>query len=133
MQAKQIGLLIGSVVVAALVAYAIGTVGLGGDGPQDGGGGNLPEYHIYLQARQFAFNQTSIQVPVDHRIVVHLTTADVAHGFGVSELGVDIVASPGQEAVASFDVTSPGTYTFRCTEPYCGSGHPLMTGTLIVS
>lgn len=132
MQAKQLGLLIGAVIVAGLAAYAIGTVGLGGGGGGNGGS-NLPEYQVYLEAYQFGFNQTTIQVPDDHRIVVHLTTRDVAHGFGISELSVDVVARPGQEGIAEFDVTDSATYTFRCTEPYCGVGHPQMTGTFIIS
>jgi plastocyanin len=55
-----------------------------------------------------------------------------AHAFVVDELGVNVYMPAGQNSLALFKATKPGTYTFYCTPHYNKATGEGMKGTLVV-
>ena len=90
---------------------------------------------VYVVAQQFQFRpgsgDTPIRVPVDTRVTFKVTSADVVHGFAVTETNINTMVIPGQvaEVTAVFDET--GTYGLVCHE-YCGAAHHTMGGSVEV-
>ncbi|EMA04371.1 MULTISPECIES: cytochrome c oxidase subunit II [Haloferax] len=72
-----------------------------------------------------------LRVPADTPIRLTLTSADVFHNFGITELRVKSDAIPGQETETWFTADEPGTYTAECYE-LCGAGHSYMSAEVIV-
>jgi len=72
-----------------------------------------------------AINQ--LTVPIDEPILVHLSSKDVIHSFGVYELRVKQDAVPGLEIPVWFIPNKAGTYEITCSQ-LCGLGHYRMRG-----
>ncbi len=62
---------------------------------------------------------------------LELTSRDVLHSFYIPELGIKYDTVPGFIYVIWLKVNTPGVYNIYCAE-YCGSGHYLMLGKLVV-
>ena len=73
----------------------------------------------------------ALRVPVDRMVTLSVTSDDVFHNFGVTELRVKSDAIPGQTTETWFRATETGEYTARCYE-LCGAGHSFMTSPVIV-
>ncbi len=73
----------------------------------------------------------TIAVRQGDTIILRIKNLDVAHGFGLLEFGVNVVTPPGETTEVKFVASRAGTFTFFCTV-FCGTGHPLHKGTLIV-
>jgi len=86
---------------------------------------------INVQASKYSFYPDPIVVKAGEKIHIVATAVDVAHGFGLSEFGVDARIEPGQENIIEFTAQKTGTFTVYCTV-YCGPGHALMRGKFIV-
>lgn len=86
---------------------------------------------LYIVARAFTFTPAVVHVPVDTPVAIHITSADVVHGFQVTGTTINDEILPGH--VASFTVTfrHPGPQNVICNE-YCGAGHHAMTTRFIV-
>lgn len=87
-----------------------------------------------MEAFQWGFNPDVIRVKDGTRLVIHLTTRDVAHGFNVSEFDVSETILPGKTTTTTFVADRKGTFSFGC-DIACGTGHPDMAergGRLIV-
>lgn|SRR3972149_3325703 len=80
------------------------------------------------------FANTTIVVTKGDLVLINLTTADVEHGFAISgyleQVGLHTVR-PGQSVTITFAANTRGSFIFYCTH-YCGHGHSVMFGTLIV-
>ena len=63
-----------------------------------------------------------IVVPVDTRIRVVVTAADVLHSWGMPSLGLKIDAIPGRLNQVSFLTEREGVYYGQCSE-LCGTNH----------
>jgi cytochrome c oxidase subunit II len=98
--------------------------------PPPAGGSTTKEYTI--TARQFAYEPSMIKVNKGDTVILHITSADVTHGFGINEYGISESLSPGKEVTVQFVADKAGTFTYYCTVP-CGGGHTSMKGTLVVS
>ncbi|SDR44725.1 cytochrome c oxidase subunit II [Natronobacterium texcoconense] len=61
-------------------------------------------------------------IPADTPIMIDVTSTDVWHTFGISELRVKADAIPGESDETWFVAEEPGTYTAECFE-LCGPGH----------
>ncbi len=72
-----------------------------------------------------------LNVPVDRPVLIHLTSKDVIHSFGVYELRVKQDAIPGLEVPVWFIPTRIGQYDITCSQ-LCGLGHYRMRGFLNV-
>ena len=86
---------------------------------------------VVVLASMFSFSPNPIEVPAHVPVTFRLTSPDVIHGFEVAGTNANAMAIPGY--VSQFTVTfdRPGEYVIACNE-YCGIGHHIMTGKLIV-
>jgi cytochrome c oxidase subunit 2 len=82
-------------------------------------------------ARDDAFAQNIMAVPVNRPVRVILRTKDVTHGFFVPQLRVKQDAVPGLSVSVHFTATKPGEYEIACAE-LCGMHHYKMRGRLLV-
>jgi cytochrome c oxidase subunit 2 len=91
---------------------------------------------------QFVYAQNSnksatgiLRVPVNQIIVLHVTSADVFHDFGIVAFKIKTDAIPGRSNTIWFEPYQVGNFTIRCYE-LCGQagsvGHTTMTATLVV-
>ena len=89
------------------------------------------EYDVVVLGHAWAFEPREIRVPVGARVRFRATSADVIHGFHIEATRVNAMLIPGQvtEVVYTFD--APGEHLVICHE-YCGVGHQLMSGKVIV-
>jgi cytochrome c oxidase subunit 2 len=74
-----------------------------------------------------AINQ--LNLPVDKQVLVHLTTLDVIHSFGLLEMRVKQDAIPGLEIPVWFVPNRVGAYEIACSQ-LCGLGHYRMRGAV---
>ncbi|AWN24311.1 cytochrome C oxidase subunit II [Deinococcus irradiatisoli] len=88
-------------------------------------------YEGFVVARAFQFEPAVLKVPAGQPIVLHVTSADVLHGFFIEGTNINTTAIPGQ--VSSFTTTfqRPGLLHVICNE-YCGAGHHNMMTRLVV-
>jgi len=75
----------------------------------------------------------TLRVPAGEEQVIrlHVTSSDVWHNFGVTELRIKADSIPGQTSTEWFIADEPGTYTIECFE-LCGSGHSQMDGEIVI-
>jgi cytochrome c oxidase subunit 2 len=71
-----------------------------------------------------------IHVPVNTRVDVVVTTADVIHSFWIPELNRKIDMIPGTRNRVLIDATRPGVYRGQCAE-FCGLQHAHMSVEVI--
>ena len=72
-----------------------------------------------------------LTIPVNRPILVHLSTKDVIHSFGLPEMRVKQDAIPGFDIPVWFVPTRIGDYEIGCSQ-LCGLGHFRMRGFLNV-
>jgi cytochrome c oxidase subunit 2 len=84
-----------------------------------------------ISAKQWSFSPSSIKVKKGDRVVLKVTSTDVAHGFSLAQFGINETLEPGKTKTIEFVADKVGTFTFSCSVP-CGAGHKAMSGTLIV-
>ena len=72
-----------------------------------------------------------IHVPVNRKVIVHLTSEDVLHSFFVPALRVKHDAVPGQTISLWFEAIETGEFEIACAE-LCGLGHYRMRAFLTV-
>ncbi len=68
-----------------------------------------------------------LTLPVDRPILVHLSSKDVIHSFGVYELRVKQDVIPGMDIPVWFIPNRVGDYEIACSQ-LCGLGHYRMRG-----
>lgn len=84
-----------------------------------------------LSSPGFSFDQTELRVRAGELVALRLENPHgVPHSFDIDELDVHVSMPTGQDALALFRPTAPGTYTFYCAVP--GHLEAGMRGTLIV-
>jgi len=67
-----------------------------------------------------------LRVPTDRKVRLIVTSRDVHHNIGITELRAKTDAIPGQITTAWFEATEPGnTYRAKCYE-LCGAQHSYM-------
>jgi cytochrome c oxidase subunit 2 len=76
-----------------------------------------------------AINQ--LNVPVGRPVLVHLSSKDVIHSFGVPAMRVKQDAIPGVETPVWFVPARTGQFDIACSQ-LCGLGHYRMRGFLLV-
>lgn len=91
--------------------------------------GEVKEFEIIAKLWEFVPN--TIEVNLGDEVELHLQSVDVAHGFLLSEFGINERLEPNQDVHINFIADKRGTFTFMCSVP-CGSGHGGMRGQLIV-
>jgi len=89
-------------------------------------------YDAYVRVQIWAFSPNEIKVPAGSTVTFYLTTPDVQHGFVIERTNVNVMVLPGQVSKISARFDNPGEYLFVCHE-YCGIGHHLMSGKVLVT
>ena len=84
-----------------------------------------------IDARQFSYAPSELQVNPGDTVTIQLVSNDVVHGLYVDGYGVSVEADPGQTATFTFVANKPGSFRFRCNVT-CGAMHPFMIGKLTV-
>ncbi len=84
-----------------------------------------------IDARQFAYSPSVLQVAPGDTITINLRSSDVVHGLYLDGYGLSMQAEPGQTSTLTFVANRTGTYHFRCNVT-CGAMHPFMIGKLSV-
>ena len=88
-------------------------------------------YEAFVVARAFQFDPAVLRVPAYTTVTIHVTSADVMHGYFIEGTTINTTAIPGQ--VSSFTTTfgAPGPLNVVCDE-YCGTGHHNMINRVVV-
>ena len=68
-----------------------------------------------------------LYIPIGRPVLIHLTSKDVMHSFGVPLMRVKQDVIPGMSIPAWFTPTKTGTYEIVCSQ-LCGLGHYRMKG-----
>ena len=84
-----------------------------------------------IDARQFAYSPSELQVNPGDTVTIELVSTDVVHGLYVDGYNVSIEADPGQTETLTFVADKSGSFRFRCNVT-CGAMHPFMIGKLTV-
>jgi cytochrome c oxidase subunit 2 len=84
----------------------------------------------YLMARMWAFYPV-IKMKMGQTYRLHISSADLQHGFSLQPLNMNFQVLPGYDHVLTITPTSTGVFPIICNE-FCGYGHHMMTGRIIV-
>lgn len=93
------------------------------------------KYDAYILAHaipNWEYLPKEITVPVGSSVSFYVTSSDVQHGFNVQNTNVNFMVIPGQVSKLTVTFKNPGIYNYICNE-YCGSGHGIMYGAVIVT
>jgi cytochrome c oxidase subunit 2 len=89
-----------------------------------------PGGEAYLQAQMWMwFPVLKLRKGQTYR--VHISSMDLQHGFSIQPLNMNFQILPGYDHVLTLTPTSSGEFSIVCNE-FCGIGHHLMTGRIIV-
>jgi len=86
---------------------------------------------VSLRAEFYVFRPEEVRVPAGVPVTFRVTSPDVLHGFQIVGTNVNLTVAPGYVSQATTTFETPGEYLVVCNE-YCGLGHHLMQGTVIV-
>jgi len=111
------------------------TVGAPGRSTGTGGGaagGENKEISVQVIAQQWYFTYrypdyggvetTHLYLPVNHPVVLHVTSLDIIHSFWAYQLGVKADANPGVDNIFHVTPQKTGSFQVRCAE-LCGLWH----------
>src|SRR3990172_282735 len=91
-----------------------------------------PQERIFrIEAGQFSYSPSELNVNPGDTITIELVSTDVVHGLYVDGYDISVAADPGQTAVLNFVADKSGSFRFRCNVT-CGAMHPFMIGKLTV-
>jgi heme/copper-type cytochrome/quinol oxidase subunit 2 len=91
-----------------------------------------PQARTYrIDARQFAYSPSELNVNAGDTVTLQLVSTDVVHGLYIDDYDISAEADPGQTATLTFVANKPGSFRFRCNVT-CGAMHPFMIGKLTV-
>ena len=85
---------------------------------------------VGLKLDDFRFEPSEITVREGRVNITLVNEGDAVHDLSVPDLGIRIVASPGETVTTGLDFTTPGTYDALCSIP--GHASLGMTGSLVV-
>lgn len=88
-------------------------------------------YELAMVAQVFNFTPDTVEVPVGSTVTFLVTSRDVIHGLKVNGTPINTMVIPGQISKLTTRFDRPGEYLVVCHE-YCGGGHHLMAGKIIV-
>jgi cytochrome c oxidase subunit 2 len=88
-------------------------------------------YEAVFLGSAWQFQPNEIRVPAGAEVTFIATSTDVLHGFEIAGTRLNMMLIPGQVAKNSYTFTEPGEHLIICHE-YCGAGHHVMYGKVIV-
>ena len=80
---------------------------------------------IVINAKSFEFEPSNVTIKEGEKVRIKINSLDTKHTIFIPELGIKI------EDEKEFIVNKKGTFSFSCST-YCGEGHGMMRGILIV-
>jgi len=89
------------------------------------------ERTFVIDARQYAYSPSELQVNQGDTVTIKLISTDVVHGLYVDGYDISIEADPGQTATLTFTADKAGSFRFRCNIT-CGAMHPFMIGKITI-
>ncbi|MCR2804069.1 cytochrome c oxidase subunit II [Paenibacillus soyae] len=89
------------------------------------------EFRVTMVARLFAFDPGEITIPRGSTVHFEVTSPDVVHGLFIPNTNVNIMVVPGHISEYTYTFEDEGNYAMLCHE-YCGVGHHVMMGKLVV-
>ncbi|MDE2980958.1 MAG: cytochrome C oxidase subunit II [Gemmatimonadota bacterium] len=89
-----------------------------------------PGSDVYLQASQYAWLPV-VRLRQGAEYTLHLSSLDVNHGFSLYPLNINFQVVPGYDYGLRIVPNQPGEFHVMCNE-FCGIGHHLMVGKIIV-
>jgi len=89
-----------------------------------------PGSDVYLQASQYAWLPV-LRLRQGAEYTLHLSSLDVNHGFSLYPLNINFQVVPGYDYGLRIVPNQPGEFHVMCNE-FCGIGHHLMVGKIIV-
>ncbi|HKK67992.1 MAG TPA: cytochrome c oxidase subunit II [Bacteroidales bacterium] len=90
------------------------------------------QYELQMVARMWAFQPSTIELPVGAEVDLYLTSQDIIHGFHVEDTNLNLMAVPGAINYMKVTFDKPGTFFFACHE-YCGAAHHTMAGRFVIT
>jgi cytochrome c oxidase subunit II len=89
-----------------------------------------PDDEVYLLARMWQW-YPALKLKKGETYRLHLSSADLVHGFSLFPLNLNFMVLPGYEYVLTITPTQTGEVFAVCNE-FCGIGHHTMVGKIIV-
>ncbi|MDH3222537.1 MAG: cytochrome C oxidase subunit II, partial [Gemmatimonadota bacterium] len=89
-----------------------------------------PGSDVYLQSSMWAWLPV-LQLQAGSEYILHLSSIDVNHGFSLYPLNINFQVVPGYDYGLRVTPTETGEFHIICNE-FCGVGHHLMVGKIIV-
>ena len=89
------------------------------------------ERNFRIEARQFAYSPSELEVNPGDTVTIQLVSTDVVHGLYIDGYDISVEADPGQTATLTFTANRSGSFRVRCNVT-CGAMHPFMIGKLSV-
>lgn len=89
-----------------------------------------PGSEVYLLARMWQWDPI-LKLKEGQSYRVHISSTDLNHGFSLQPVNMNFQVVPGYDHVLTLTPTKKGDYQIICNE-FCGIGHHLMTGKIIV-
>lgn len=89
-------------------------------------------YEAVITAQLFNFTPGELEIPAGSKVTFIVTSRDVIHGYKVENTPINMMVVPGQISRMTTTFDKPGEYYIYCHE-YCGGGHHLMAGKIIVT
>jgi len=89
-----------------------------------------PGGDVYLLGKNWQWYPVlKLKKDVEYRL--HLSSGDYQHGFSLLPMNMNFHVLPGYDHVITLTPTQAGEFSIICNE-FCGAGHHLMTGLIIV-
>lgn len=89
-----------------------------------------PGSDVYLAAQMWRWYPV-LKLREGQTYRLHVSAIDLQHGFSLMPLNMNFHVLPGYDHVLTITPTSKGEFPIVCNE-FCGIGHHLMTGRIIV-
>ena len=89
------------------------------------------DYEAVIVSAMWSFTPAEVRIPAGSRVTFISTSKDVIHGLHVAGTRVNVMLIPGQISRVEYTFAEPGEYLLLCHE-YCGLGHHLMSGKVVV-
>lgn len=119
-------------VIVIMLALLFATIGF----TPYGQGSKSGDVVVDVEASQFFWQIKPKTVPAGKRVVFHLRSTDVNHGFGIYGPNNQFIAQaqvmPKRTQTLVHTFRKPGRYQILCLE-FCGFGHALMQGQFTVT
>ncbi len=89
-----------------------------------------PGSDVYLIGRMWHWSPV-LKLKKDAEYILHLSSADVNHGFSLFPINVNIQVVPGYDYALRVTPNAAGEFRVICNE-FCGIGHHMMVGKIVV-